>query len=292
MCAFEGRVSQVRRRSILGLGSSIAVPRAPAKERLDRLLVARGLAPSRARAQARIMAGHVLVAGAPVTKAGTLVAADAEIRLRGQDNPFVSRGGLKLAGALAEFGRAGLDVAGRVAMDVGASTGGFTDCLLQRDVARVYAVDVGYGQLAWKISNDARVVVLDRTNIRKLDPARLGEPVDLVVADCSFIGLSKVLPALPPFLAPAADLVVLVKPQFELSPDRVGKGGIVRDAGDRERAVTHATEAARACGMRVQGRCPSPIAGREGNREEFLWLRGPEEPEPAPRRTIPRCPPS
>ena len=278
MWASEGRMSQVYRGRMGWAKISLAVARVPVKERLDRLLVARGLAPSRARAQARIMAGHVLVGGEPVTKAGTLVPPDATVRLRGEDNPFVSRGGLKLEGALAELTRAGLDVAGRVALDVGASTGGFTDCLLQREVARVYAVDVGYGQLAWKIAQDPRVTVMDRTNIRKLAPADLGERVDLVVADCSFIGLSKVLPTLPQFLAPGADLVVLVKPQFELSPDRVGKGGVVRDPADRDLAVARAAEAARACGLEVAGRYPSPVAGRDGNREEFLWLRGPARP--------------
>ena len=220
-----------------------------------------------------IMAGHVLVDEQPVTKPGTQVRPDAAIRVRGDDNPFVSRGGLKLRGALDTFATGGLDLVGRVAMDVGASTGGFTDCLLQAGVSRVHAVDVGYGQLAWKLASDDRVRVHDRSNIRKLAPATIGEPIDLVVVDCSFIALAKVVPHLPPFLTPVADVVALVKPQFELDPSRVGKGGVVRGEQDREDAVAGAREAAVAVGFAVVGQADSPVPGREGNREVFLWLR-------------------
>ncbi len=247
------------------------------RERIDRLLVERGVCDSRTRAQALLMAGQVLVDGRPVSKAGALVATDAEIVVRGEDNPYVSRGGLKLAAALEAFGpgRAEpprLDVRGRVAMDVGASTGGFTDCLLQHGVERVHAVDVGYGQLAWKLARDPRVRVHDRQNIRKLEPAALGERVDLVVMDCSFIAARKVLPHLPPFLADRADLVVLVKPQFELEASQVGKGGIVRDDAARRAALQSVQDVARELGLGVEGAIESPVAGRDGNREFLLWL--------------------
>ena len=255
------------------------------RDRVDRLLVERGLVPSRARAQALIMAGKVVVGEQRVDKPGTLVPRDAPLRVRGDDNPYVSRGGLKLAGALrawsalaepAEPGepeRPPLRVAGRVAMDVGASTGGFTDCLLQAGAARVHAVDVGYGQLAWSLAQDPRVVVHDRRNIRRLRVEELGEPVELVVMDCSFIAAAKVLPHLPRFLAARADVVVLVKPQFELDPGRVGKGGIVRSEADREEALARASASASAAGLRVIDACASEVEGRTGNREWLLWLR-------------------
>ena len=243
--------------------------RAP-KTRLDALLVARELCDSSARAQSLIMAGKVVVGEHTETKPGTLVEADAPVRLRGQEHVYASRGGLKLRGALDQF--VGLAVAGRVAMDIGASTGGFTDCLLQAGAARVYAVDVGYGQLAWKLSQDPRVVVLDRTNIRTLAPARIGEPVELVVVDCSFISLTKVLPAVPAFLAPEADVVALIKPQFELAAARVGSGGIVRDADAREEARAQVLAVARGLGFVVRGTCDSPIAGQDGNLEFLAWF--------------------
>jgi 23S rRNA (cytidine1920-2'-O)/16S rRNA (cytidine1409-2'-O)-methyltransferase len=244
------------------------------RERIDRLLVERGLAPTRSRAQALILAGKVIVDGQRVDKAGALVGKQADVRLRGEDHPYVSRGGVKLAGALDVFAAAhpGLSVGGRVAMDIGASTGGFTDCLLQRGVLRVHAVDVGYGQLAWKLATDARVVVHDRINIRALEPAAIGESVDLVVVDCSFIALAKVLPHVPRFLARPADVVALVKPQFELDAGRVGKGGIVRDTADREEALARASTAAKDLGFTVKAHCESPIAGATGNLEWFVWL--------------------
>jgi 23S rRNA (cytidine1920-2'-O)/16S rRNA (cytidine1409-2'-O)-methyltransferase len=246
------------------------------RHRVDRLLVDRGLAPSRARAQALVMAGKVVVDGHRGDKASTMVALDAVIVVKGPDHPYVSRGGLKLAGALDAFARREeeprLDVAGRLAMDIGASTGGFTDCLLQRGVARVHAVDVGYGQLAWKLSQDERVLVHDRQNIRKLETEVVGEVVDLVVVDCSFIALAKVLPHVPRFLADVADVVALVKPQFELDPTRVGKGGIVRNAEDRADALAAVEAAASEHGFTVVDRCPSPITGRDGNVETLVWL--------------------
>jgi 23S rRNA (cytidine1920-2'-O)/16S rRNA (cytidine1409-2'-O)-methyltransferase len=247
-----------------------------ARIRLDRLLVDRGLCESRTRAQALVMSGRVLVDGVPVTKSGTAVRSEAEVTLRGEDHGFVSRGGVKLAGALDRFAADGLEVAGRVAMDVGASTGGFSDCLLQRGIARVHAIDVGYGQLAWRVASDPRVRVHDRCNIRTMDPAALDEAVDLVVIDCSFVALAKVLPAVPAFLTRGgervAEVVALVKPQFELDPGRIGKGGIVRAEADRAEAVARAAAAAVDLGFVERGRCVSPIAGRQGNEEWFLWL--------------------
>jgi len=230
------------------------------------------------------LAGEVVVGDHTHTKAGTLVDPAVALRLkRGDPNPYVSRGGLKLRAALDHF-ELDARVAGAVCMDVGASTGGFTDCLLQAGAARVYAIDVGYGQLAWKLAEDQRVVVLDRQNIRKLEPAQISEPIDVVVADCSFISLTKVLPHLPAFLrgrdqgAEGAALVVLVKPQFEVGRERVGKGGVVRDDAARGAALAQVEASAEALGFEVRGHLASPIAGREGNREWLLGLRWPARP--------------
>lgn len=241
------------------------------KVRLDKLVVDRGLCESRTRAQALIVAGKVVVGDHTETKPGTLVAGDVPVRLRGQDHAYVSRGGLKLRGALDRF--VGLDPRGKRAMDIGASTGGFTDCLLQAGAARVYAIDVGYGQLAWKLAQDPRVVVMDRTNIRTLPREAIAEEIGLVVADCSFISLTKVLPCVPPFLAAGADVVALIKPQFELGPGRVGKGGIVRDAADQQEALAQVLAAAEALGFARVDVCESPILGQDGNREFLAWLR-------------------
>jgi 23S rRNA (cytidine1920-2'-O)/16S rRNA (cytidine1409-2'-O)-methyltransferase len=216
-----------------------------------------------------ILAGQVVVGDHAVSKPGTAIDREAAIRIKGRP-PYVSRGGTKLRGALDEFDE--LDPRGRIAMDVGASTGGFTDCLLQAGVARVYAVDVGYGQLAWKLSEDPRVTVLDRQNIRTLSREEVADEIDLVVADCSFISLSKVLPSLPAFLAARADAVVLVKPQFEVGRELVGKGGIVRSAEAREQALTRVVADAEALGFVRRGTCPSPITGKDGNVEYLLWL--------------------
>lgn len=239
------------------------------KERLDKLLVDRGLAGSRERARALILAGQVVVGEHTVDKAGTKIDDDAAIRVKGEDLPFVSRGGVKLAHALDRFAVA---VAGRVAIDVGASTGGFTDCLLQRGAARVFAVDVGYGQLAWKLREDPRVVCLERTNIRHLAAETLGAQPDLAVIDASFISLDKVLPPTLALLAPAAEVVALIKPQFEVGRGQVGKGGVVRDP-ERHTAVQASIRelAAQLC-CTVHGLVDSPLLGQKGNREFLIHL--------------------
>ncbi len=239
------------------------------RERLDRLLVERGLARSRERAQALILAGVVRVDGRPAPKAGSLVPEQAALAIVAPDHPYVGRGGVKLAGALDALG---LDPAGRVALDVGASTGGFTDCLLRRGAARVYALDVGAGQLDWSLRNDPRVVVLEGRNARHLRPEDLGEPVGLAVVDVSFISLRLILPVLPPLLRPDAALLVLVKPQFEVGRGEVGPGGIVRDPARHLEVLQTVAAAAAQVGLNVTGGCPSPITGAEGNREFFLGL--------------------
>lgn len=243
------------------------------KQRLDQLLVERGLVDSRSRAQALIMAGLVYVNGQKVDKAGTKIADDKPVELRGQDHPWVSRGGLKLDKALTAFA---IDPAGWVCLDVGASTGGFTDVLLQNGAARVYAVDVGYGQLAHKLRTDPRVVVLERTNARHLTAAEVPEPVDLVVTDASFIGLRTVLPVPLSFLKPGGLVVALIKPQFEVGKDRVGKGGVVRDpALHEEVCATIRAWFAEDLGWTVLGLTESPIKGPEGNVEFLIAARKP-----------------
>ena len=237
--------------------------------RIDRLLVERGLAASRERARRLVMTGDVLVGDRPITKPGAEVPADAEVRLRTADSPYVSRGGEKLAGALDAFG---LEVRDLVAFDVGASTGGFTDCLLQRGARRVIALDVGYGQLAWKLRHDPRVVVIERTNARHLTPAMLPEAPDLAVVDVSFISLATVLPAIAGVLAPRGTIVALVKPQFEVGRGRVGKGGVVRDPAQRAEAVAGVRTAAEQLGLAVRGEAESVLSGPKGNREVFIWL--------------------
>jgi 23S rRNA (cytidine1920-2'-O)/16S rRNA (cytidine1409-2'-O)-methyltransferase len=244
----------------------------PKRLRADLALVEQGLVPSREKARALILAGEVLAGDRPVEKAGELVDPGAELRLRSAPMPFVSRGGVKLAHALDAFG---LDPRGLVALDVGASTGGFTDCLLQRGAARVYCVDVGQGQLDWKIASDARVRVLDKVNIRLAPPDLLPERVDLVVIDVSFISLRLVLPALPPLVKPGAPVVALVKPQFEVGRAAVGKGGIVRDEAARARALAEVRAAAVAIGYAAIADTVSPITGGKGNVELLLQLRAP-----------------
>jgi 23S rRNA (cytidine1920-2'-O)/16S rRNA (cytidine1409-2'-O)-methyltransferase len=240
--------------------------------RADIALVEQGLAPSREKARALILAGEVLAGDRPIAKAGDLVDAGAELRLRSAPMPYVSRGGVKLAHALDTFA---IDVAGLTALDVGASTGGFTDCLLQRGAARVYCVDVGHAQLAWKVASDPRVRVLDGVNIRLAPPDLLPEPADIVVIDVSFISLRLVLPALPPLARPGAPVVALVKPQFEVGRADVGKGGIVRDEAARARALAEVRAAAAALGYEVRGDTVSPITGGKGNVEYLLSLRAP-----------------
>ena len=215
------------------------------------------------------MTGDVLVGDRPITKPGAEVPADAEVRLRTADSPYVSRGGEKLAGALDAFG---LEVRDLVAFDVGASTGGFTDCLLQRGARRVIALDVAYGQLAWKLRHDPRVVVIERTNARHLTPAMLPEAPDLAVVDVSFISLATVLPAVAGVLARRGTIVALVKPQFEVGRGRVGKGGVVRDPARRAEAVAGVRTAAERLGFAVRGEAESVLSGPKGNREVFIWL--------------------
>jgi 23S rRNA (cytidine1920-2'-O)/16S rRNA (cytidine1409-2'-O)-methyltransferase len=249
-----------------------AAPPRPGKMRADLAVVEQGLAGSRERARALILAGEVLEGDRPVKKAGELVGAGAVLRLRSEPMPYVSRGGVKLAHALEVFG---VDPRGLVALDVGASTGGFTDCLLQRGAARVYCVDVGHGQLDWKVASDPRVVAIDRANIRHLEPARIPETCALAVVDVSFISLRLVLPALPPFLTRGAPLITLVKPQFEVGKGNVGKGGIVRDEAARAGAVAAVAQSARELGYAVVGETTSPITGGKGNVEFLLHLRAP-----------------
>lgn len=240
-----------------------------AKQRLDVLLVARGLAESREQAQRLIMAGEVLVNDTVNDKPGKSVPEDVMLRVR-TPLPYVSRGGVKLAAALDAFG---LDVTGLVAVDVGASTGGFTDCLLQRGVAQVYAIDVGYGQLAWKLRADARVVNLERTNIRYLASLPNGVLADLAVIDASFISLALVLPATLNLLTPQAQVVALIKPQFEAGKEQVGKGGVVRDAKVHRRVLEETIAWARQCGLTVAGLIVSPLLGPAGNVEFLIWLQ-------------------
>jgi 23S rRNA (cytidine1920-2'-O)/16S rRNA (cytidine1409-2'-O)-methyltransferase len=245
-----------------------AMPRAK-RVRLDQLLVARGLAESRSQAQALILTGNVRVADTPVTKAGTLVPESSAVTLTGQRR-FVSRGGEKLAHALAAFQ---IDVTGLVCADFGASTGGFTDCLLHHGAARSYAIDVGYGQLDYRLQQDPRVIVMDRTNARHV--ASLPEPVALVVIDVSFISLALVLPAALRVLAPEGRIVALVKPQFEAGKEAIGKGGVVRDEDVHRAVLQSVTVAAAALGLRLDGLTASPLRGPAGN-IEFLatWSRG------------------
>ncbi len=241
--------------------------------RLDLVLVERGLAASRERARALILAGQVRVDGTPVTKAGAAVRPDAVVEVATPDHPYVSRGGLKLAAALDAFH---IDPNGRIALDIGASTGGFTDVLLQRGASRVVALDVGFGQLDWKLRNDPRVVVIERVNARALRPEHLPDGMkrfDIITIDVSFISLRHILPVVPPLMNPDADVVALVKPQFEAGRSEVGKGGIVRDPSIHERVVSEVTSAADALGLVRHGVIPSPIEGMEGNREFLIHLR-------------------
>jgi 23S rRNA (cytidine1920-2'-O)/16S rRNA (cytidine1409-2'-O)-methyltransferase len=239
------------------------------KQRLDKLMVEKGLAPSREKAQALIMAGQVVVGDHAAQKAGQQVTPEAEIRIKGEVMPYVSRGGLKLAQGLDTFV---VDPAGRIAIDVGASTGGFTDCLLQRGAARVYAVDVGYGQLAWKLREDPRVVVMEKTNIRHLQPEQLDPLPDLAVIDASFISLNLVLPPTLALLKRPAEVVALVKPQFEVGKGAVGKGGIVRDPKLHEEVLASMERLAAELGAELLGICDSPITGADGNREFLMGL--------------------
>lgn len=241
-----------------------------AKIRADQLLVDNGLAESRARAQALILAGLVFLGDRKIDKAGQQIAPDAELDVRGRDHPWVSRGGIKLAHALDHFG---WDVTGAVAMDVGSSTGGFTDVLLSKGAARVYAVDSGTNQLAWKLRSDPRVIVHEKTSARILTPDHIPERVDIIVCDASFIGLAKVLDRPLTFAAPQARLIALIKPQFEAGREEVGKGGVVRDPAIHDRVCGEVRAWVEGLGWHVDGIVPSPITGPEGNVEFLIAAR-------------------
>jgi 23S rRNA (cytidine1920-2'-O)/16S rRNA (cytidine1409-2'-O)-methyltransferase len=239
------------------------------KVRIDRLVVETGLAATREKARRLVLAGEVLVDETPVEKPGTLVAREATLRLRSRPSPFVGRGGDKLSGALDEIG---LDVAGLHALDIGASTGGFTDCLLQRGAATVTALDVGKGQLDWKLRSDPRVIIVEGVNARYLEQEDFPDRFDLVTIDVSFISLSKILPAATPLLRGRAELLALVKPQFELTREDVEAGGIVRNPAKHAEALSSVAQAAGECDLAIQAVVQSPLKGVEGNREFFLLM--------------------
>lgn len=247
------------------------------RRRLDQALVEAGFFPSREKAQAAIMAGLVRLDDQPATKAGAAVKPDARLAVVGQVHPYVSRGGLKLEKALAIFP---VSLEGRVVLDAGASTGGFTDVALRAGAAKVFAVDVGYGQLAWSLRQDPRVVVMERTNVRRLTPEALGEPVDAVVGDLSFISLEKVLPALAGVLRPGGEMLMLIKPQFEVGKEALGKNGVVREPALHASAVEGVAEAASRLGLGLVGLGFSPVTGPEGNREFLAHL------QPGAARTV------
>lgn len=255
-----------------GSGKGTAVDR----RRLDVYLVEKGFFPSRERARSAVMAGHVYVSGRRVDKPGTSVPPDAVVEVRGTDRPYVSRGGLKLEGAITAFG---IDLRGRVVLDAGASTGGFTDCALQHGARRVYAVDVGYGQLDWSLRTDPRVTVLERTNIRYLNPEALDERPDFITVDLSFISLGKVLPNINRLVTADAEAVLLVKPQFEAGPEKVGKKGVVRNPAVHIEVLDRVLATVRALGWQVQGVTFSPIRGPEGNIEYLVHAAKRHDPE-------------
>lgn len=238
------------------------------KIRIDQLLVERGLAESRTRAQALVMAGHVMLGDKKADKPGLQVAEDAEVSVKGQDHPWVSRGGIKLAHALEQFG---IDVIGAVAIDVGSSTGGFTDVLLSKGAAKVYAVDSGTNQLAWKLRQDPRVIVHEQTSARILTGEHIPEVVDLIVCDASFISLAKVLERPMSFAKPGAQMIALIKPQFEAGRSEVGKGGVVRDAAIHSRVCDEVSTWLEESGWSVKGLTESPITGPKGNVEFLIW---------------------
>jgi 23S rRNA (cytidine1920-2'-O)/16S rRNA (cytidine1409-2'-O)-methyltransferase len=240
------------------------------KERLDKLLVEKGIVHSRERARVLIMAGRVTVEDRTVDKPGTMIEVEAQLQLRGEDQPYVSRGGIKLEGALDVFK---IDPKGWVVMDVGASTGGFADCVLQRGARKVYAVDVGYGQLAWKLRRDPRVINLERRNIRYLKREEVEEEMDLILIDTSFISIEKFLPNLLNFLKEGGSIIGLLKPQFEVGKGEVGKGGVVRDATLHQKVIERISQFSRELGLSVLGVTESPILGPKGNREFFIYLK-------------------
>ncbi len=240
------------------------------KERIDKVLVERGFVQSRERARALIMEGKVLVNGRLVDKPGLHIGIESEIKLCGEDNKYVSRGGLKLEGAIKAFG---IDPKGKIVLDVGASTGGFTDCILQFGAQKVYAVDVGYGQLSWKLRNDPRVVNLERKNIRYLKKEEIGEDVDLILIDTSFISVEKFLPHILGFLRDGGEILCLIKPQFEVGKGEVGKGGVVKDPSLHKKVIERITKFSEAIGLKVNGVIESPLLGPKGNKEFFIYLK-------------------
>ncbi|MDI6906778.1 MAG: TlyA family RNA methyltransferase [Thermoanaerobacterales bacterium] len=253
------------------------------RRRLDVYLVQKGFFPSRERARSAVMAGHVYVSGRCVDKPGTPVPPDAVVEVRGTDRPYVSRGGLKLEGAITAFG---IDLRGKVVLDAGASTGGFTDCALQHGARRVYAVDVGYGQLDWSLRTDPRVTVLERANIRYLDSEALDESPDFVTVDLSFISLGKVLPNIDRLVAADAEAMLLVKPQFEAGPEKVGKKGVVRDPAVHAEVLGRVLDTVRGLGWQVRGVAFSPIRGPEGNIEYLVYATKRHDPEREWRGTV------
>jgi 23S rRNA (cytidine1920-2'-O)/16S rRNA (cytidine1409-2'-O)-methyltransferase len=242
------------------------------KIRLDKIIVDRGIAQTRERAKALILSGIVLVQGERIDKASAMVDSDAQISIKGEDNPYVSRGGLKLKGALDHFQ---IDVAGKTALDVGASTGGFTDCLLQKGALKVYALDVGYGQLAWKLRTDKRVINIERTNVRYYSGEDINDDIDIATIDASFISLKLVLPAVIKFLKPGSGLLALIKPQFEAGREEVGKKGVIRDAEVHRKVVQAIIDFCRELGLNVIGTCDSPLLGPAGNKEFFIFAVAP-----------------
>jgi 23S rRNA (cytidine1920-2'-O)/16S rRNA (cytidine1409-2'-O)-methyltransferase len=240
------------------------------KERIDKLLIEKGLVESRHKAQALILEGRVIVDGLKVDKAGRMFSPDSEIRLTGEEIPYVSRGGLKLEAAIKEFG---IEVTGKVAMDVGASTGGFTDCLLRFGAKKVYAIDVGYGQLAWSLRHDNRVIPIERVNIRYMERSAIKDEIGIATVDTSFISLDKVLPAVTRFLVNKGEIIALIKPQFEVGKGEVGKGGIVREETKRIKVLEKIKKLAEDLGLKVYGLKRSPILGHKGNVEYFIYLK-------------------
>jgi 23S rRNA (cytidine1920-2'-O)/16S rRNA (cytidine1409-2'-O)-methyltransferase len=240
------------------------------KERLDKVLVSKGMAESRERARALIMEGKVFIKGIPVTKAGTLIDAKTDIELKGSNIPYVSRGGLKLEAAIKHFN---IDLQDKIAMDVGSSTGGFTDCMLKNGIRRVYCIDVGYGQIAWSLRNDPRIILLERTNIRHLERENIPDEIDFATIDVSFISLTKVVPKVVEFLKSGGEILALVKPQFEVGRGEVGKGGIVKEEEKRLAAVESVKSNLETLGLYFIGDFRSPVTGQKGNIEYFLYMK-------------------
>ncbi|MCL4536697.1 MAG: TlyA family RNA methyltransferase [Nitrospirae bacterium] len=240
------------------------------KNRLDKILVDKGLVQSRERAQALIMEGKAFVDGITVTKAGAMVNVGAHIELKGEDIPYVSRGGLKLEAAIKHFS---ISMKDKIAMDVGSSTGGFTDCMLQHGAKRVYCIDVGYGQLAWKLRQDSRIVLIERTNIRYLEREKIPDEIDIATIDVSFISLAKVIPNVLEFLKQDGEIIALIKPQFEVGKGEVGKGGIVKDEAKRLKAVDRVKENLELLGLQTIGVIQSPIPGQKGNIEHLIYMK-------------------